>query len=592
MKLSDYVMEFLKTKGVKTVFMLPGGGCMHLVDSLGKNKDMEYICCLHEQAASIAAESYAQNTNELGAALVTTGPGGTNTITGLTAAWIDSTPVMFISGQVKRSDLMGTSGVRQMGSQEVDIVSLVKPITKFAQTVLDPATIRYTLEKAYHLAMTGRRGPVWIDIPLDVQAMDVDAEAMTGYLSEESLQQIEGLKIDEIVSLLKHAKRPLLLAGNGVKLAGCEEQLRTFIKNTQIPVLLTWKSIDMLDYQHPQYFGCPGGMGHRYANFILQNADLLIVMGSRLDSSLTAFNHERFAPGAKKIMIDIDCAEIRKMKMKLDVQIAADVKDVLNQLNKRDCQPEAKALNTWQSYCRTIKAKYPAITPEMENEREFVNAHVFINELCQQLTPTDIIVPESSGGAGEITYQAFEVKAGQKIKNAAGLGSMGFGLPYALGACIANNRRRTILINGDGAFQLNIQELATVAQHKLPIKIFIWENGGYASIMGTQRNYFAGNYVGANKESNLCMPDIGKIAAAYGLKTSRIEKPENLGAQIAAVLSMDGPVLCEVRVSPMETASPRTQAMKLPDGSMISKPLEDMWPYLSEAELKENMKWR
>ena len=589
MKLSDYVMEFLAKKGVKTVFMLPGGGCMHLVDSLGRNKKIEYIACLHEQAASIAAESYAQHMNDLGAVLVTTGPGGTNTITGLTAAWIDSTPVLFISGQVKRSDRMGDSGVRQMGSQEVEIVPIVKSVTKYAETVMDPQKIRYMLEKAYYLAMHGRRGPVWLDIPLDVQAAEIDVDALTGFVLETAPQEISSVKIEKIRKLLEQAKRPLILAGNGIKLSGAEGEFEQFMQQLQIPVLLTWKTIDMLDADNPLYFGCPGGMGHRYANFILQNSDCLLILGSRLDSSLTAFNHANFAPRAKKIMIDIDAAEIDKMQMEIAVKLESDLKPVLRELNQVQYTLDREVLAGWLGYCQRMKMKYPVVTEEMYQGTEYVNAHAFVDELCQQLTAEDILVPESSGGAGEITYQAMKVKKGQKVKNAAGLGSMGFGLPYALGACIANGQKRTVLINGDGAFQLNIQELATIAQHNLPIKIFIWCNGGYASIMGTQNNYFGGNYVAANRKSKLCIPDIGRVAAAYGLKTFKLEHNADMQSKIAEVLQTEGAVLCEVKVSPKETASPRSKAMKLPDGSMLSKPLEDMWPYLSSDEIRENM---
>lgn len=589
MKLSDYIMQFLAKNGVKTVFMLPGGGCMHLVDSLGKNKDLEYVCCLHEQAAAIAAESYAQHTNDLGAVIVTTGPGGTNAITGLTAAWIDSTPVMFISGQVKRSDLMGTSGVRQMGPQEVNIVPIVESITKYAETVLEPQNIKCVLEKAYYLAMTGRKGPVWIDVPLDVQATEIDVDTLQGFVAENEKTVVSSESICKIAEMIKKAKRPLILAGNGIKLANAVDSFKVFADKTQIPILLTWKSIDMFSEDHPNYFGCPGGMGHRYANFILQKADLVIVLGSRLDCSLTAFNHENFAPKARKVMVDIDHTEIDKMQMFIEVKIIADVETVLEKLNEKSYEIDVNVNREWLTYCRKMKEKYPVVLPEYYEDKEYVNAYAFVDELCRQLTKKDVIVPESSGGAGEITYQALKVKLGQKVKNAAGLGSMGFGVPYALGACFANDKKRTILIDGDGAFQLNIQELATIAQHNLPIKIFIWNNNGYASIMSTQRNFFEGNYVASNDESKLYLPNISKVAEAYGFKTFQLDKSADLKATITTVLNTEGAVLCEIKVSPEQITSPRVKAMKLPNGSMISKPLEDMWPYLDEKEIQSNM---
>ena len=589
MKLADYVMSFLAEKGVKTVFMLPGGGCMHLVDSLGRNKDLDYVCCLHEQAAAIAAESYAQHTNNIGVALVTTGPGGTNTITGVSAAWIDSTPVIFISGQVKRSDLMGCSGVRQMGPQEVNIVPIVQSITKYATTVTEPQKIKAILEEAYYLATTGRKGPVWIDIPLDVQATEIDVDTLVEFVVPKEDNILDEELINKIKVSLEKAKRPLILAGNGIKLAGASEVLEKLVKQLNIPFLLTWKSIDMVDYDNDNYFGCPGGMGHRYANFILQNCDCLLILGSRLDCSLTAFNHENFAPRARKIMVDIDETEINKMKMPLEVKIVADVKAVLLELTKQEYNISLAEREDWLKYCQTMKNKYPVVLPEYYQEQEYINTYLFVEELCKQLDENDVIVPESSGGAGEITYQALKVKKGQKIKNAAGLGSMGFGLPYALGACIANDKKRTILINGDGAFQLNIQELATIVQQNLPIKIFIWNNSGYASIMGTQRNFFEGNYVASNNDSKLYLPDIVAVAKAYGLKTFKLDAISEIEETIKNVLNTEGTVLCEVKVSPTQITSPRVQAMKLPNGNMISKPLEDMWPYLPEDEVKGNM---
>ena len=589
MKLSDYVMKFLVEKGVKTVFMLPGGGCMHLVDSLGRDSNLEYVTCLHEQAATIAAESYAQNTNKLGVVLVTTGPGGTNTVTGLAAAWIDSTPLLVISGQVKRSDLKGGTGVRQMGNQEVDIVPVVKTLTKYAVTVMDPLQIREILEKAYCEATSGRRGTVWVDIPLDVQAAEIDESALTPFNPPKEISTEDKSVISQIKTQIEQSKRPVILAGNGVRAAGMEKIFRDFVHKFKIPTLLTWKSIDMLDNDDEIYFGCPGNMGHRYANFILQNSDCLLILGSRLDSSLTAWNHENFAPRAKKIIIDVDSSEIEKLKMNFAIKLVADLKNVIPSMCEIEYDFDKETLENWLEYCRRMKNKYPAVTADMKNQADFVNVHAFVEELSNQLTANDVIVPESSGGAGEIVYQAVKIKYGQKIRNAAGLGSMGFGLPYALGACIANDRRRTVLINGDGAFQLNIQELATVAGQNLPIKIFILQNGGYASIQATQRNYFGGNYVGSDFNSKLFLPDIEKVACAYGLKTFQIKNNSEMKDAISNVLNSEGAVLCLVKASPFEVAMPRVQSVKLPNGSMASKPLEDMYPYLDESEIKENM---
>lgn len=589
-KLSDYVFEFLAGKGVKHVFMLPGGGAMHLDDSLGRCSRIEYTCFLHEQALAIAAEAYAQNTNFPGVALVTSGPGGTNTVTGVAAAYIDSTPCVFISGQAKRPDLKGDSGVRQMGSQEVDIVSIVSSITKYAVTVLDPNEIRYHLEKAWHCATSGRMGPVWLDIPLDVQAALVEESELRGFAPEEpngaSLRWRDS--VQEVVNLLNAAQRPLILAGNGVKLASAQPILERFAETNHIPVLLTWKAIDFLDYNHPLNFGSPGIMGSRPANFIVQNCDFLLVLGSRLEPSITAFNSSGFGRNAKKVMVDIDEAEIRKISQ-ITIPVVADAGDFLRALSERQPDIQTPERQEWLAYCKRLKERYPVVLDEYRRGGDNINLYVFTDALFEQLTPEDVIAPESSGAAGEVTYQAMRVKKGQKIKNAAGLGSMGFGLPYSIGACIANNRRRTVLINGDGAFQLNIQELETVRRLKLPVKMFILENSGYGSIMATQRNMFDGFYVGAEPGSGLTLPDIGAVAAAYGIRHEQVSTHQELPDAIARTLAGGDPAICILRVTQFHVTAPKVQAMKLPSGGMVSKPLEDMWPYLSPDELAQNM---
>lgn len=589
MRLADYVMAFLKEQGVQVVFMLPGGGSMYLVDALGLRGDIEYFPLLHEQALAIAADSYAQHTNKLAVVLVTTGPGTTNTLTGLVASYIDSTPVLFISGQVKRSDLKKNSGVRQMGAQEVDIISIVQSVTKYAKTVTEPQAIRSVLEEACYQALSGRRGPVWVDIPLDVQAMDIDAQNLVPFLPPKKEVKNFDHIYRQISEKLQKAKRPLLLAGNGVKLSSAEKLFEEFRQKLQLPTLLTWKTIDLLDFDDTLYFGTPGAMGGRFANFILQNADLLLVFGSRLDSSLTAFNHVNFAKNAEKILIDIDKNEMAKLAFPKKIMLEADVKEALLKLLGENITFNQEERGKWLLYCRQMKDKYPAVTKKMYEEHDFVNAHVFIETLSKLLTKDDIIVPESSGAAGEITYQAFRIKKGQKMKNAAGLGSMGFGLAYAIGATVANDFRRTILINGDGAFQLNIQELATVSARNLPLKIFIWSNDGYASIRNTQDNFFHGHYVASNRETRLYLPDIVAVARAYGLKTFRIVNMKNLEAEILQALTIEGPVLVEVLVNPKDAASPRAKAKKLPTGEMVSSLLEDMYPFLEREEIAENM---
>lgn len=586
-KLSDYVFQFLQNKGVKYAFMLPGGGAMHLDDSIGRS-DIEYICTLHEQAAAIAAEAYAQHTNTVGVCLTTSGPGATNAITGVTAGWIDSTPMFVLSGQAKRSDLIGNSGVRQIGSQEVQIIDMVKPITKYAVQVMEPSEIRYHMERAYYEATTGRPGPVWLSIPLDVQAAMVEPEKLKGFDPEETEKADLSAAVATTIALLKEAKQPVILAGNGIKLSGATQDFYKLLEVLPIPVLTTWKTIDMMGEEDELYVGHPGGMGDRGANLILQSADVLISIGSRLDTSLTAFNEPHFGMSAKKVIIDIDVHELNRMKVEqVEVKQACDAGDYIRALyaeavKYEELKKRYEDWGTWNTYGRNLRAKYPSVTDKHRETEGVVSAYYFTELLCKHTTVEDVIVPESSGAAGEITYQAFSPKRGQKMKNAAGLGSMGFGLPYSIGACLANGGKRTILINGDGAFQMNIQELETLVRMNLPVKIFIWNNAGYASIRSMQNNNFGGFQVASGESSGLSMPDTVKVAEAYGLKTFRVSDNHQLEQQMEEILNTDGPALCEVMISPDETVSPRTKTIMHEDGTMESYPLEKMWPLPEE----------
>lgn len=588
-KLSDYVFRFLEEKGIRHAFMLPGGGAMHLDDSIGKS-GIQYVCFLHEQGAAIAAEAYAQHTNTPGLVLVTSGPGATNTITGVTAGWIDSTPMIIISGQSKRADLVGDKGVRQIGSQEVQIVPMVKGITKYAVQILNPEEIRYHLERAYYEATSGRPGPVWLDIPLDVQAALLDETLLRGFEYPAAEKPDIREAIARTVFLLKTSKRPLVLAGNGIKLSGAEDKLYQLVEQLGLPVETTWKTIDMFAETDGLYVGHPGIMGDRGANLILQTADFILSIGCRLDTSVTAFNDRNFGKCAKKIIIDIDPNEIARMDMEKEAYAVCDAGYFLDGLLEAVKENAADVWSDriraerkeWMEYCRNIRKKYPVITKEHKDVNGYVSAYYFIGKLCELLREDDVIVPESSGGAGEITYQAFQLKKGQKMKNAAGLGSMGFGLPYAIGSCIANDRRRTVLINGDGAFQLNIQELETLHRLGLPVKMFIWNNDGYASIRAMQRNNFSGHYVASDKNSGLTMPEISKVAEAYGFRTYQIHNNTELDKLLPKLLADDEPMLCELMVLPEETVSPRVKAIVGEDGKMTSGPLEKMWPYENE----------
>lgn len=580
-KVSDYIFDFLKEKGVSQCFVLPGGGAMHLVDSLGQS-GMDYVCFQHEQGAACAAEAYGQHKNRPALLLVTSGPGATNAITPVAAGWIDSTPMFVISGQAKRPDLVGDKGVRQIGSQEVPTVPIVKPVTKYAAEIMQPDEIRYHLERAWHEATTGRPGPVWLSIPLDVQGAQVDETALAGYTPPQGQEADYTAAAGRCAELLRASKKPLLLAGNGIKLAGGEPELERLLSILPIPTQTTWKSIDLMGEDHPLYAGHPGIMGDRGANLILQQADLLISVGSRLDTSLTAFNEKNFAKCAKKVIVDIDPNELARMEMDKELSFAGDAARFLAALT--EAAADLAGTDQWQGWlghCQALRARFPVVTAAHGAAQGVVSAYWFTSRLCEMLTPQDVIVPESSGGAGEITYQAFKLKKGQKMKNAAGLGSMGFGLPYAIGSCIANDGRRTILINGDGAFQLNIQELETVRRLNLPIKMFIWCNDGYASIRNMQTGNF-GRCVASGPNSGYTVPDVTAVAAAYGLPTFRIRNHEELERVLPQALDTSGPCLCAVMTSPEETVSPRVKAFPQPDGSMKSGTLENMWPEVEQ----------
>ncbi len=592
-KLSDYVIEFIANLGVEHIFLLPGGGCMHLIDSVGRCEKIEYICNLHEQACAIAAEAYGQYTNNLGVALVTTGPGGTNALTGVAGAWLDSTPCLFLSGQVKTADLVGTRGVRQMGFQEINIVEMVKSITKYAVVVTDPKTIRYHLEKAVYLAKTGRPGPVWIDIPLDIQAAQIAETELVGFDQQEIEKPVDysllQQQISETIKLLNQSQRPCILVGNGVRLAGAIEDFLQLVNILKIPVLTSWKAIDFLSQSHELFIGRPGGVGQRGANFTQQNSDLLITIGARLDFGQTGYNHQNFARGAKKIIVDIDSNEISKMMMPIDVPICADAGSFIQEFLEQRNNIISQDRNRWLNRCKDWQSKYPVILPEYWQQSERVNNYVLIDVLSEQMSADDLLIPGSSGACSEITMQAFRVKEGMRIFNTEGLGAMGFGIAAAIGGCLASGGKRTICIDGDGGFIMNVQELETVRRLKLPIKFFILNNDGYVSIQNTQRNYFQERYVASNPNSGLTLPNISKISAAFDIHYTKIANHEEIKEKVREVLNSPSVSICEVLVSLNQFTAPRITSMSKPDGTMVSKPLEDMWPFLDRDEFLANM---
>ena len=592
MKLSDYTMAFLADQGVKHVFMLPGGGAMHLNDSLGRCPGLEFVAMQHEQAAAIAAEAHARVTNRLSACLVTTGPGGTNAVTGVSAAWLDSTPVLFLSGQVKRPDLKGGTGLRQLGVQETDIVSIVTPITKYAVTVVEPATIRYHLEKAAYLARIGRPGPVWIDVPLDVQVAEIEPSQLAAFIPNELKRPWEHVPMlalaRQAIRLLNDSERPVILVGNGLRLAGGEALFQNLVDQLNIPVLTTRLGVDLLPANHPLCFGMPGGIASRAANFTLQNCDFLLILGARLDMALIAYAPERLARGAKKVMVNIDPAEIRKLGPIIDVAVEGDANLFLESIQTLSNEVQTRNREHWISRCRYWQVRYPFVSPEHLAERRGISLYAFSDILAEELVEGDIVLPGSAGFVAEIFLTAFKCKPRQRVFHNKGTGSMGLSQPAAIGACLAGGNCRTIAIDGDGGFTMNIQELETVRRLKLPIKFFVINNGGYASIRNSQRTYF-GRLTGADETSGLSLPDYVKVAESYGISARRLSNPETLRDDLRDVLELEGPVVCEVIVMADEPRVPRVASAQRSDGSIVSKPLEDMYPFLSTTELRENI---
>ncbi len=589
-KLSDYVIKRLEETGVKHMFMLPGGGAMHLNDSLGKSKKIQYIGCLHEQACAMAAEAYARVNNTLGLLMVTTGPGGTNALTGIAGAFLESTPVFVVSGQVKRADMINGQGIRQQGMQELDIISVVKPITKYAALVDDPQMIRYHLERALYEATHGRKGPVWLDIPLDVQATMIDEDTLVGYKPEEFSQDYAlAENVLQVIEKLNQSERPIILAGNGIRMADAIPQFEELCEVLRVPVLTTWNGIDLIEEKSPLYYGRPGGLGHRYANFMQQNSDFFLSIGARLNLLQTGYNFDGFARNACKIMVDIDDAELHKTNVRPDIAICADAGEFIRTLLKNKERIINKDRSKWFSYGDKLKEKYPIVLPEYWKQKENVNTYCLVETIANCMTKDDVYVSGSSGSCIDISMQTFRVKKGQRVFCTKGLASMGYGLPSAIGACLASGGKRTVGVNGDGGFVMNIQELETIRRLNLPIKLFVLCNGGYGAIQATQTNLFAKHFVDCNESSGLSIPPIAKVAEAFGLKTVSIRHNNELSQKVEEALAYLGPVIVEVFTPITLTAQPKQVSYKRKDGQMESMPLEYMNPPISDEEMRENM---
>lgn len=590
MLLSDYVIQFLADRGIRDTFLVSGGGIMYLMDSLARNPAVRYHCNYHEQACTIAAEAYARVTHGVGVCIVTTGPGGANAVSALPAAWVDSVPLMVICGQVKRELIADYDKVRQIGPQEGNIVAMAAPVTKYAKSVRDPQSIRYELEYAYAQAVSGRPGPVLLELPVDVQGAQIDPAALEGYTapppSDEERTRL-AVAVDQVLDEIRKAKRPMLICGNGIHCAAAQELLRSTLLKLKIPVVLPLTAKDVLEEDNPMHMGIFGTAGQRRANFAVQNCDLLVAIGAGLNCQKIGFNIEGFAPKARKIIVDIDEAQLRYQVVRPDLPIQADAADFLRELSARLGNASLSAPENWLDACERWKKRYPPVTEDYFADPNFVNTYVFYDRLSDILEADALMV---TGNALDTTsyFQAFRTKKGQRTINS-GWGAMGWCLPLAIGACIASGKRRTICSTGDGSFQFNVQELLTIAHYRLPIQIFVLNNQGYSNIRGTQNSFFEGRFVGADAASGVGNPHFDRLAAAYDLRYSRIENHSDLDGGIRAALAGEGPGICEVNVSPTQGIWPKASAFRRPDGTFESRPLEDMSPFLPREEVWENM---
>lgn len=589
MRLADYVIKFLEKKKIDTVFTVSGGGSIFLCDALHKAKKLEYIPCHHEQAVSFAAESFSRVKNRPGAAVVTTGPGGTNCTTGVACCWIDSVPMIFISGQVYIDQTIGNSGLRQVGVQEFDIINMVKSSTKYAVMIKKPETIKFHLEKAYYLSSNRRPGPVWIDIPANIQNAEINEKKLKGFKPKKQSKNNKKIKIQikKIAYFLSKSKRPVLHLGQGVKISKGEKFLRKIIDRYNIPFALTWNATDLIESSHKSYVGRPGAFAERGTNFIIQNCDLHIAVGTRLPFMVTGYNAKDFARNAKKIMVDIDSKETNLNNTLPDLKISCDAKYFFKNLIKY--MPKKISISkNWLSYCQNLRQKYPIVLKEFRNSKNPINSYDFIDTLSDVLKKTDVIVTDM-GLSFVGTHQAFKIKKGQKLFTNSGHAPMGWGLPAAIGACYASKKKRVICITGEGGLQMNIQEFATIMHNKLPIKTFIYNNGGYLTIKQTQQLGFKSRIMGSTPTTGISFPNYKKIAESHNIDYIKILNNKNLKNKIKKILSNNKPLICELMLDNEQEQMPKAINRRLPDGKSVPTKFEDMYPFLPLDEIKENM---
>ncbi len=587
-RVADYIIKFLEKKGISTIFTVSGGGSIFLCDALYKAKKINYVSHHHEQAASFAAESYARTKKKPGCCIVTTGPGGTNSMTGVSSAWIDSVPVIFISGQVFLNQTIMNTNKRQIGVQEINIVDLVKPNTKFSKLIDDPNSINYFLEKAFYIATSGRPGPVWLDIPANIQNAIINEKLILKKKFNPVKEKYNLGKLNLLIKKLNKSKRPLIHIGHGARLSDSGNILKKFFKKYNIPFVLTWNADDIINNNHKLYFGKPGAFGGRSSNFIVQNCDFYLSVGTRLPFMVTGYNAKNFAKNAKfKCMVDVDDHELKKKDLKLDMTIKSDAKIFFNEFYKKlkiyNCNPK------WIKYCNKLKSKYPILISKMKKNKKFVNSYYFVDSLSKTLSKKDLIVTDM-GFSFTSSHQAMQLNGGQTFFTNSGHAPMGWGLPASIGAFYGNQKKshNIICLTGEGGLQMNIQELATVMHQKIPLKIFIFNNGGYLTIKQTQILGFKGRIMGADKKSGLSFPNYKKIAQAHKFKYFKISNHNDLNKMIKKILHLRQATICELIMDPNEEQIPKAINKRDAKGISVPTELEDMYPFLSKKELNEN----
>jgi acetolactate synthase-1/2/3 large subunit len=573
MKVSDLVIKFFEEKGITHAFTVSGGGCIHLIDSLGSSEKIKYVCTHHEQSAAMAIEGFYRQSGTPSLCLVTTGPGGTNTITGLLGCWLDSIPSIFISGQVSTNQLSEGTGCRQIGDQEFDIVTSVKNMTKYSVSIRDKNKILYELEKAFEISNTGRKGPVWIDIPLDIQGSEVNLENLEKFVSNIKKPTISDRSISSFKQLLNSSKKPLIITGNSIRLSDSYELLNKFLENKKIPALTGAHSgVDCINNQYKYYAGRIGILGNLTSNKIVQESDLLIILGSRMNIKMTGYNIDKFSPNSKKIYVDIDENEIKKHNFKIDLQIVADLNDFLSHIT----DIEEPKIDEWRKFVLETRKEQIKYYPKHKNMQDFTSAYYFASILENYNEGLPIIT--SNGSAHVVFLQTLTLKKDQRLYTNVGCASMGYGLPAAIGACFANDKKPVICVEGDGSIQMNIQELQTVVHHNLPLKIIIINNDGYVSIKMTQESFFKGKEVASGKESGISFPDMKKISDAYGIKYINIKNNSEIENSLKEMMNYNGPIICEVFTHPREKHEPKVMHKGVDsNGKIIPGELTDMF---------------